>query len=413
MVPVVAVSARSSGVRLEDLVAVPVDVGKHSAMASVLDFTGAVLVKPFEFDLDRRGVEQLVSRVRSAAPATTSLVRVGLEAAGHYHLPLAGGALPAEWELRLLNPGHVAMQRKANGQRGVKTDRVDLVAITDLLFAGRGTIAPAFADPVMTLAGWVAHRRRRSLVRRRTIQQLTTHVDRCFPGLGRALWSVALSKSGRLILTELPDPARVARLGPARLRSFAANRGVRITTPLAEKIVDAARNALPVPGADVARRLLAADLNLLDDIDTQIEVADAEIAALLPTTPFAVLRTVPGWGPLRVAAYGAAVGDPERWPSPKQLYRAAGLTPRLYESAGHRRDGRITREGSVPLRVALVDLGLGLWHQEPAAQAHGAAMRARGKPGAVVVIAMAHRANRIAFAMVRDQKPWEGSRWLA
>ena len=197
MVPVVAVTARSSGVGLEDLVAVPVDVGKHAAMASVLDFTGATLAKPFEFELDRHGVEDLVARVRAVTPATVSLVRVGLEAAGHYHLPLAGGALPAEWEVRLLNPGHVAMQRKANGQRGVKTDRVDLVAICDLLLVGRGTIAPTFADPVMTLAGWVAHRRRRSLVRRRTIQQLTTHVDRCFPGLGRVLWSVALSKSGR------------------------------------------------------------------------------------------------------------------------------------------------------------------------------------------------------------------------
>lgn len=407
------VSSRSGGVRLEDLVAVPIDVGKHSAMASVVDFTGALLVKPFEFDLDRRGVEVLAARVREAVPASVQLVRVGLEAAGHYHLPLAGGALPAEWELRLLNPGHVAMQRKANGQRGVKTDRIDLVAITDLLLAGRGTIAPAFADPVMTLAGWVAHRRRRSLVRRRTIQQLTTHVDRCFPGLGRAMWSVALSKSGRLILEELPDPARVARLGPTRLRAFAANRDVRMTRPLAEKIVDAARQALPVPGADVARRLLAADLQLLADIDAQIAIADREIEALLPVTPFGVLRSAPGWGPIRVAAYGAAVGDPERWPSHRQLYRASGLTPRLYESAGRRRDGHITREGSVPLRVALVDLGIGLWHTDPGAKAYGAELRARGKPGGIIVTAMAHRANRIAFAMVRDQRPWDGSHWTA
>jgi transposase len=407
------VSSRTSGVRLEDLVAVPIDVGKHAAMASVVDFTGSTLVKPFEFDLDRRGVEVLAARVRAAVPASVSLVRVGLEAAGHYHLPLAGGALPGEWELRLLNPGHVAMQRKANGQRGVKTDRVDLVAITDLLLAGRGVIAPAFADPVMTLAGWVAHRRRRSLVRRRTIQQLTTHVDRCFPGLGRALWSVALSKSGRLILEELPDPARVVRLGSVRLRTFAANRGVRMTRPLAEKIVDAARQALPVPGADVARRLLAADLDLLRDIDAQIAIADTEIEALLPHTPFGVLRSTPGWGPIRVAAYGAAVGDPERWPSHRQLYRAAGLSPRLYESAGHRHDGHITREGSVPLRVALVDLGIGLWHKDPGAKTYGAQLRARGKPGGIIITAMAHRANRIAFAMVRDQHPWDGSRWAA
>lgn len=407
------VSSRSAGVRLEDLVAVPIDVGKHKAMAKVVDFTGAELAKPFEFPLDRSGVKALVERVRRATPASVSLVRVGLEAAGHYHLPLAGGVLPVDWELRVLNPGHVSMQRKVNGQRGVKTDKIDLAAITDLLLAGRGVIAPPFADPVMTLTGWVAHRRRRSLLRRRTIQQLTTHVDRCFPGLGTTMWSVALSKAGRLVISELADPVRVARLGPSRLRSFAAKRGVRMTTPLAEKIVEAARQALPVPGAEVSRRLLANDLQLLADVEEQIALADLEIEALLPQTPFGVLTSTPGWGPVRVANYGAAVGDPERWPGHRQLYRAAGLTPRLYESAGHRADGHITREGSVLLRVALVDLGTGLWHSEPVSRTYGAELRARGKPGGIIITAMAHRANKIAFAMVRDQKTWEPSRWAA
>ncbi len=315
-------TARSSGVVLEDLVAVPIDVGKHTAMASVRDFTGATLVKAFEFDLDRAGVAGFVARVRAGLPAGVGLVRVGLEAAGHYHLPLTGaGVLPASWELRILNPGHVAQQRKVNGQRGVKTDRVDLEAITDLLLAGRGQPARAALDPVLALGGWVAHRRRRSLARRQTIQQLTTHVDRCFPGLGRALWSVALTKAGRLVIGELPDPARVARLGPHRLRSFAARRGVRMTTPLAERIVEAARQALPVPGAEIARQLLAADLELLDHIEAQLVVADAQIEALLPATPFEVLVSVPGWGAQRVAAYGASVGDPGRWPSHRQIYR--------------------------------------------------------------------------------------------
>lgn len=406
-------SSRASGVRLEDLIAVPVDVGKHTAMAKVVDFTGVELVRPFEFPLDRSGVDELVRRTTSAAPSSVALIRVGLEAAGHYHLPLAGGALPASWDLRLLNPGHVAAQRRVNGSRGVKTDKIDLAAITDMLLAGKGTVAPAFSDPIMTLTGWVNHRRRRSLVRRRTIQQLTTHVDRCFPGLGQALWSVALSKAGRLVIAELPDPARVAKLGPVRLRRFAANRGVRMTTPIAERIVDAARLALPVPGAEVSRRLLAADLALLDDIEEQIDEADRHIEALLPHTPFGVMTTTPGWGPIRVGHYGAAVGDPERWPSHRQLYRASGLTPRVYESAGHRRDGRISREGSVPLRVALIDLGTGLWHQDPASQTYGQSMRDRGKPGGIILCAMAHRANKIAYAMVRDQQPWEPAYWAA
>jgi len=171
---------------------------------------------------------------------------------------------------------------------------------------------------------------------------------------------------------------------------------------LAEKIVEAARQALLVPGAEVSRRLLAADLRLLADTEEQVAAADLEIDALLPTTPFGVLTTTPGWGPVRVAHYGAAVGDPGRWPGHRQLYRAAGLTPRLYESEGHRSDGHITREGSVLLRVALVDLGMGLWHQEPAAKNYGAELRARGKPGGIIVTAM-------HIEPTRSPSPWSAT----
>jgi Transposase IS116/IS110/IS902 family len=53
------------------------------------------------------------------------------------------------------------------------------------------------------------------------------------------------------------------------------------------------------------------------------------------------LITVPGWGTVRAANYGAAVGDPGRWPGARQLYHASGLSPAQYESAGKRRDGTV------------------------------------------------------------------------
>jgi transposase len=132
---------------------------------------------------------------------------------------------------------------------------------------------------------------------------------------------------------------------------------------------------------------------------------------LLPRTPFAVLTTVPGWATVRASAYGAAVGDPARWPGPKQIYRASGLSPTQYELAGKRRDGAISREGNVELRRALIDLGVGLWLNDPAAKTHAAGLRARGKKGGVIACALAHRANRIAYALVRDQHPYDPTRW--
>jgi hypothetical protein len=62
---------------------------------------------------------------------------VGIEAVGHDHRPLtATGVLPADWQLVELNPALVTAQRRANGQRTVKTNQVDLAAICDLLRAG-------------------------------------------------------------------------------------------------------------------------------------------------------------------------------------------------------------------------------------------------------------------------------------
>jgi transposase len=114
---------------------------------------------------------------------------------------------------------------------------------------------------------------------------------------------------------------------------------------------------------------------------------------------------------VRVGNYAAAVGDPDRWPSASQLSRAAGLSPIQYQSAGRRRDSSISGEGSVALRRALIDLGIGLWHGDPAAKRYAQQLRARGKHGGVISCAMAHRANKIAFALVRDQVGYHPARW--
>jgi len=236
-------------------------------------------------------------------------------------------------------------------------------------------------------------------------------LDRTFPGLARALPDVLGTKVGRLVAAEFADPARLVALGSSRFVRFGATRGLQIRQPVADRLVAAARDALPMPDAVVTRQVLAADLALLVDLDTQIATAAAELARLLPASPYAVLLTVPGWGPVRVGNYAAAVGDPGRWPGAKQLYRAAGLNPIQYESAGKRRDSSISREGSVDMRRALIDLGMGLWLNDPAAKAYGAGLRARGKKGGVIACAMAHRANKIAYALVRDQADYDPARW--
>ena len=144
------------GIDPAGLVAVPVDVGKRAAMALVCDFTGELLARPFAFPMTMAGVRLLVERVQAATDGrAVRLIRVGVEAAGHYHQPLtSAGVLPADWQLVQVSPTQVASQRQLTGRRRLKTDALDLVAISDLLRAGHGAGQARRSVVMGELAAW-------------------------------------------------------------------------------------------------------------------------------------------------------------------------------------------------------------------------------------------------------------------
>ena len=281
----------------------------------------------------------------------------------------------------------------------------------DLLVAGRGSPVGTATEEITELAAWARYRRGQVALRRDVEHHLVSLLDRAFPGLTGCLHRVMVTKVGRLVVADFSDPARLARFGVARFRRYAARRGLRVTTGTAQRLVTAAREALPAADAAVAREAIGWDLTLLAEIDRQLAHAAGQLAELLPNTPFDVLTTTPRWATIRAAGYGGALGDPARWPTASQVYRASGLTPAVHESAGRRVDGEISREGSVGLRWALLELAQGLRHHDRAARAYPAQLADRGKHSMVIWTALANRANRIAFAMVRDQTVYDPACW--
>jgi transposase len=195
------------------------------------------------------------------------------------------------------------------------------------------------------------------------------------------------SQAGRLVLREFSDPGRPASLDPTQVRAQAAAYGVQLHPAVAHCLVGTARVALAGEPAAAARVVLAQDLDLLEVLEGQVTTAEQRLANLVGRTRFAVLTTTPGRSAVRAAGYAAAVGDLARWPSHRQAGRSAGLPPVVYASAGRRRDGPISREGSVELRRALLGLGVGLWRHDPPARAWATQLRARGKAKGVVATA--------------------------
>ena len=385
---------------------VPVDVGKWEALAMVTDLRGEIVTAPFRFAMTASGVEVLSRRTASAvAHRGAVLCRVGVESAGHYHRPLVTRLVEDAVEVVELNPAAVKHARAQQLRARQKTDERDLAAIADLLARGAGRSPQARDAALIEQAAWVGHRHRKTESYRRLRQQIHAQLDLVFPGLSACYQDIFDARSGRMILVELCSPDRVARLGPERLARFAKNRGIRMTRPKCDQVVAAAHDALRLPVAQraAAEAILAADVALLASLETEIAKCEQRLAEILPATPAQVLVSLPGVGVIRASAYSAALGDHTRFRNADAAYAFAGLTPASYESAGRSRPGLgITKAGSVTLRAAILELGNGMSKHQPDLIAYRAQLLARGKPRKIAAVAVAHRAHRIAFALLRD-----------
>jgi transposase len=346
-----------------------IDVGKYEALCLVADHRGEVVGDAMTFPLTEPGVRALERKVDAAAAARSALsVRIGLETAGHYHRTVVSRLVAAGHDVVELNPAHVKAVRSQQGQRRLKTDLRDAAAIVELVINGGGRSPQQRDDALVEQLVWAGLRRRRVHVRSALINQLLGTLDLIFPGLDGCFDDLLASKVGPVLLHELADPDRLHRLGVEGLRAFTARRGVQLRRGKAEQLHQAAANALPLPAHERACRatVLAADLALLDALNEQIAAAEQHLTAVLPDTPAAVLTSLPGVGIVRASNYGAALGDPARFNNADQAYRASGLVPASYESAGRARSGQgVSREGNAELRNAIIELGRGLVQHDP------------------------------------------------
>jgi transposase len=104
------------------------------------------------------------------------------------------------------------------------------------------------------------------------------------------------------------------------------------------------------------RRRLESSLALIADFDREIESATGEIDALAERDDgVEVLCQLRGVGRYTAMLVIAEVGDVSRFASARKLCAWAGLTPTVRSSDGKARLGHITKQGSRPLRWALVE----------------------------------------------------------
>src|SRR6202140_400135 len=161
-------------------------------------------------------------------------------------------------------------------------------------------------------------------------------------------------------------------------------------------------------GVEPRVRLLLDDmLDQWRGLDRRIAALDDEFAAMARNDPAARrLATIPGVGVLNATALVAAIGDGRTFSRGRDLSAWLGLVPRQASTDGKAKLLGITKRGSKYLRkliiqgarAALPSLSrtttpLGSWLRGLLGRAHGN----------TVVVALASKLGRIAWALLRNQ----------
>jgi len=159
------------------------------------------------------------------------------------------------------------------------------------------------------------------------------------------------------------------------------------------------------------RRLLAGVWEDLTRLDERVAELDQEIKAIAEASPAAQrLQQLRGVGPVIATALVAALGDGRAFSKGRDFAVSLGLTPRQHSSGGRAHLMGISKRGDGYLRQLLVhgaraavrtakhhDDALSRWIQRLDARKHTN----------VVVVALANKTARMAWAMIHNEENYE------
>ena len=258
------------------------------------------------------------------------------------------------WSVDLAHPGFVARMK----QNPDKTDFQDAHLLADLERVGylpRVWLAP---EPVRELRQLVRYRQQLTERRRATKLRIRAVLreQRCRAPAGINAWTQAWQRW----LTRTAPLSEQGR--------WVVERHLRELTRLADDI------------GEVEKRL------------QQVTADDPEVARLLAQR---------GIGPVTAWTLRAEIGRFDRFRSGKQLARLCGLSPKNASSGQRQADAGLIRAANPQLRSVLIEAAHRLIRLEPRWRALAQDLRSAGKPGSLVVAAVANRWVRWLFHQMR------------
>ena len=389
------------------MICVGIDVAKDKHDCFILSSEGEVLADVFTIPNNRDGFETLLQRIRSCAlPA--DIIKVGLEATGHYSYNILGFLLDCGLPTYVINPLHTNLYRKSLSLRKTKTDRIDARTIAAMLMSDLDL--KSYTDTAYhneELKSLTRYRFDKVRQRAKLKQSVARLVNILFPELEPLVPTLHMA-SVYALLSELPGAQQIASVHLTHLKTLLdeASKG-RYNRDKAVEIREAARRSIgsKMPAKSLELRHT---IQLISELDKEIDEVEAAIAEIMYSIQ-SPITTIPGMGLRMGAMILAEVGDFANFDSPDKILAYAGLSPSTYESGKLSLAGaysHMEKRGSRYLRYAIFNATKYVCIWDPAFAAYLAKKRAEGKHYNVAISHAAKKLVRVIYALQKSGKAY-------
>ena len=390
------------------MVCVGIDVAKDKHDCFILSSEGEVLADVFTIANNREGFETLLQKIQSCT-SPSDIIKVGLEATGHYSYNILGFLLDNGLDTYVINPLLTNLFRKSTSLRRTKTDRIDARTIAAILMSD--VDLKSYTDTAYhneELKSLTRYRFEKVSERAKLKQSVSRLVNILFPELETHVPTLHMA-SVYAVLSEFPGAKQIADAHLTHFKTVLsdASKG-RYDRKKAVEIRETARTS--IGSAMPAKSLeLQHTIRLIRELDKEIDEIEVAIKNIIDEMAPPIL-TIPGISYRMGAMILAEIGDFSRFDSPDKLLAYAGLSPSTYQSGKLNATGayaHMEKRGSRYLRFALFNATKYVCIWEPSFAAYLAKKRAEGKHYNVAISHAAKKLVRLIYALQTSGKAFQ------
>lgn len=378
-----------------------IDIGKFNHEVTIIDNNGSIIKKAFKITNNHAGANKLINVINTL---NSHNVIWGLEATGHYWLPLYCFLKKKGFTVNVINPIQSDSLRNLY-IRQTKNDSKDSFIIAEVIRFGRFTTTNLSNENIFSLRQLCRYRKYLvdsiSDLKRKTLCVL----DMIFPEYPK-IFSDVWGESSKAILSKYPSPEELLTLDISIIvdELHNASHG-QLGYAKAEKIVESANSSFGINySAAILSFQIIHMMEIILQTEKQLKILENKIEELYLSLD-CTLTSIPGIGITLAAIIVSEIGDISRFKDAPSLVAFAGIDPTVKQSGTYNcNSNKMSKRGSPYLRRALWSAAKCSYLFDPQLNAYYTKKRGEGKHHNTAIGAVCHKLTHIIYAIMRDNK---------